>query len=277
MLTARLPPIAACLSLTRAIVRASSDEDIYIAAIDALSQSLDVSRAAILLFDADGVMRFKAWRHLSAAYRDVVEGHSPWTPDSPDPQTIVVPDVTTDPSLDGYRAAFAAEGIGALAFIPLVSMGRVIGKFMLYHDAPRALADDERQLAEMIAVQIAFALERSRAEVEPAGQRPAAAIRDRGRGHGHLGDGPRDANRAPGRTVSSASMAMRPARSTIGSRATSRSLPRRTASVSGPPSAGRSTAGGPMRSNIASLAPMAASGGSRARDSSSTSTGERCA
>ena len=164
MLTARLPPIAACLSLTRAIVRASSDEDIYIAAIDALSQSLDISRAAILRFDADGVMRFKAWRHLSTAYRDVVEGHSPWTPDSPDPQTIVVPDVTKDPSLDGYRSAFANEGIGALAFIPLVSMGRVIGKFMLYHDAPRALADDERQLAEMIAVQIAFALERSRAE-----------------------------------------------------------------------------------------------------------------
>ena len=67
-------------------------------------------------------------------------------------------------TLDAYQSAFADEGIGALAFIPLVSSGRVIGKFMLYHDAPRVLADDERQLAEMIAAQVAFALERSRAE-----------------------------------------------------------------------------------------------------------------
>ena len=164
MLTARLPPIAACLSLTRAIVRASSDEDIYKAALDALAQTLDISRAAVLLFDTDGVMRFKAWRNLSTAYRSVVEGHSPWTPDSPDAQTITVSDVMTDRTLDAYQSAFADEGIGALAFIPLVSSSRVIGKFMLYHDAPHVLPDDERQLAEMIASQVAFALERSRAE-----------------------------------------------------------------------------------------------------------------
>jgi PAS domain S-box-containing protein len=164
MLTARLPPIAACLSLTRAISRASSDEDIYTASLDALAQMLDTSKAAILLFDADGVMRFKAWRNLSTAYRTTVEGHSPWAPDSPNPQTIVVSDVRTDSSLDGYQSAFAGERIGALAFIPLVSKSRVIGKFMLYYDEPRVLDEDERQLAEMIAAQVAFALARSKAE-----------------------------------------------------------------------------------------------------------------
>ena len=164
MLTARLPPITACLSLTRAIVRASSDEDIYVAALDALVQTLGISRAAVLLFDADGVMRFKAWRSLSATYRHAVEGHSPWTADSGDAQTITVSDVMKDPTLEAFQSVFAEEGIGALAFIPLVSSGRVIGKFMIYHDESRVLADDERQLAEMIAAQVAFALERARAE-----------------------------------------------------------------------------------------------------------------
>ena len=157
-------PIATCLALTRAISRAASAEDIYSAALDTLSQALGVSRSAVLLFDADGMMRFKAWRGLSQEYRDAVEGHSPWRPDTPNPQLIFVGDVAKDRSLESYRATILAEEIAALAFIPLVSMGRVIGKFMLYYDTPHTLADEDRQLAEVIAAQVAFALARTRAE-----------------------------------------------------------------------------------------------------------------
>ena len=57
MSTVSSSPIATCLSLTRALGRAVSPEDIYAAALDVLAQSVGVSRAAILLFDADGVMR----------------------------------------------------------------------------------------------------------------------------------------------------------------------------------------------------------------------------
>jgi PAS domain S-box-containing protein len=157
-------PIGTCLSLTRALSRAASPDDIYTAGLDALSQSLGVSRASVLLFDPDGVMRFKAWRGLSHTYRNAVEGHTPWQPDTPDPQTIVVSDVRTDSSLDDYRATFLDEGIAALAFIPLVNMGRVIGNIVLCYDGARILADDERQLAEVIAAEVAFALARTRAE-----------------------------------------------------------------------------------------------------------------
>jgi PAS domain S-box-containing protein len=156
--------IKACLSLTQAISRAESPDDIYTAALDSLAQALTVTRGAVLLFDPDGVMRFKAWRGLSGTYRTAVEGHSPWTPDAADAQPIVVGDVATDTSLDGLRAAIAAEGIAALTFIPLLNAGRVIGKFMLYYDTPRTLSDEERQLAEVIAAQVAFALARTRAE-----------------------------------------------------------------------------------------------------------------
>jgi PAS domain S-box-containing protein len=164
MSTASLSSIGACLALTRGISRATSDDDIYTASLDVLGQALGTSRAAVLLFDPDGVMRFKAWRGLSAAYRAAVEGHSPWAPDSPQPRPIIVSDVAGDPSLGGCQSVFHDEGIGALAFIPLVSMGRVIGKFMLYYDTPHILRDDEVQLAEVIAAQVAFALARVTAE-----------------------------------------------------------------------------------------------------------------
>ncbi len=57
-----------------------------------------------------------------------------------------------------------AEGIAAMAFIPLVSRGRVIGKFMLYFDAPHIPSADDVQVASLIAAQVAFAVERKRAE-----------------------------------------------------------------------------------------------------------------
>ena len=157
-------PLAVCLTLTQALNHASTHDEIFDASLAALAQGLSVPRSAILLFDPDGKMRFKAWRGLSNAYRAAVEGHTPWTPDTPDPQPIVVPDVTRDPSLKSFLRVFVAEGIAAMAFIPLVSVGRVIGKFMLYYGRPYELADDELQLAGLIAAQVAFAVSRTRAE-----------------------------------------------------------------------------------------------------------------
>ncbi|MBA3887109.1 MAG: PAS domain-containing protein, partial [Acidobacteria bacterium] len=157
-------PIRVCLNLIAAISGTQTVEEIYAAALDALAEGLQVSRASILLFDPDGVMRFKAWRGLSDEYRGAVEGHTPWTPDSPDPQPITVTDVAADPTLGEYHPIFRRERIAALAFIPLVSLGRVIGKFMLYYPAPHVFTDDELQLAALVASQVAFAVERTRAE-----------------------------------------------------------------------------------------------------------------
>ena len=164
MLTSASAPLAVCLKLTGAISRSRTVEEIYDSALDALSDGLGVSRASILLFDADDVMRFKAHRQLSERYRRAVEGHTPWRPDSRDPEPIVVGDVTAEPTLAPYVETIAAEGIAAMAFIPLVSLGRVIGKFMLYYDAPRTPSAEELQLAGVIASQVAFAVERTRAE-----------------------------------------------------------------------------------------------------------------
>ena len=155
-------PIRTCARLTAAISSARDVDGIYAAALDSLGSGLGVERASILLFDADGVMRFKAYRGVSEQYRRAVEGHSPWRPDTSHPESILVPDVREDPSLASYLPVFEAEGIAALAFVPLVSSGRVIGKFMLYYSVPTQLGPEAVQLAAIIASQVAFAMERTR-------------------------------------------------------------------------------------------------------------------
>jgi PAS domain S-box-containing protein len=156
--------IAVSLSLAQAIGRTRTVDEIFSSALDAIALGLDVTRASILLFDPDGVMRFKAHRGLSAAYRRAVEGHTPWTPETSDPEPIVVSDVAADPSLAPFLETIVAEGIAAMTFIPLVSLHRVIGKFMLYYDRPHATSVGELQLASVIAAQVAFAVERTRTE-----------------------------------------------------------------------------------------------------------------
>jgi PAS domain S-box-containing protein len=156
--------LAVWLGLTRGMSRAQSVDQIYATALDTLASGLGVLRSSILLFDGDGVMRFKAYRGLSEAYRQTVEGHTPWRPDSPDPEPLVVPDVRHDASLAPFARVIEAEGIAAMTFVPLVSGAKVIGKFMLYYDKPHALSAVELQLASVIASQVAFALERMRAE-----------------------------------------------------------------------------------------------------------------
>jgi len=154
----------ALLQLTRDISRSRTVDQIYLAALEALSIGLGVERSSILLFDAAGVMRFVAARGLSDSYKAAVEGHTPWTPESSDPQPIVVPDVTRDPGLAPYLATIKAERISAMAFIPLVGFDRVIGKFMLYYAAPQDLPPEDVKLAQIVAAQVAFAVERTRTE-----------------------------------------------------------------------------------------------------------------
>jgi PAS domain S-box-containing protein len=138
--------------------------DVYRAALQAIISALPCDRASILLFDDAGVMRFVGWRGLSDGYRQAVEGHSPWHTDETNPQPICIGDVDAAAISEALKATVKAEGIGALAFIPLVTDGKLIGKFMAYFDAPHVFRAEELELSLTIARQLAFAIERQRAE-----------------------------------------------------------------------------------------------------------------
>ncbi len=147
-------------------VSAEQVEEVFEAALDAIEGALGTDRAAILLFDDDGVMRFRAWRGLSDAYRRAVEGHSPWPRDATAPQAVLVPDVALDPSLAAYAPLFRDERIGSLAFIPLVTRGRLLGKFMVYYRRPHAYSTGELELASALGNHLASITSRFAAVAE---------------------------------------------------------------------------------------------------------------
>jgi hypothetical protein len=109
-------------------------------------------------------MRFAAWRGPSDDYRRAVEGHSPWTRDVKDPQPLCIENVETADFPESLKSIVMAERIGALAFIPLVANGRLIGKFMTYYEEPHVFSVAEVDVAVTIARQLGFSLERRKAE-----------------------------------------------------------------------------------------------------------------
>lgn len=148
------------------VARVPTLEDVYERALACLGAALGVDRAAVLLFDDAGVMRFVASRGLSDAYCAAVEGHSPWGRDEPSPEPVVIADAAAAPDLADFRDLFAREAIGGLTFVPLCFAGELLGKFMLYYRDPRAPSDAELSVARAIAGHIAFAIEHRRLERE---------------------------------------------------------------------------------------------------------------
>jgi len=155
--------------LLAALSRATGPEEVYDAALTSLLAATSADRAAILLFDDDGVIRFKAWRGLSAEYRAAVTGHTPWRRGLLGAAPIVTQDVLADESLRAYHDILTREGIRGLCFIPLALASGVFGKFMLYYSKPNECAAEDITLAEAIAAHVALATERK--QIEEAAQR----------------------------------------------------------------------------------------------------------
>jgi len=147
-------------TLTARLSHSATLVEMYEASMDGFCQALGVERAAILVRDAQGTMRFTAWRSLSAGYRRGVEGHTFWSPTDPDPQPVLFSDVLAEVGPSHVRDAIRAEGIGALVAFPLVASRTLLGKCMLYSAVPRAFAADEIRLGLAIAQHVALALER---------------------------------------------------------------------------------------------------------------------
>ncbi len=158
--------------LVSTLSRAAGLEQVYEAAIDSLRDATEADRSSILVFDSAGVMQFKAWTGLSSEFRAATTGNTPWTKGAAkgakDCRPVTVPDVSLDPSLASLRNVFAAEGIRALAFIPLCLDTGLFGQFMLYYDAPHTFTLDELDAAQAIAAHVALAAQRRQAELDRA-------------------------------------------------------------------------------------------------------------
>jgi len=152
------------LNLSAAIGRAKESREIYHAAVQEMVQSHSADRAAVRFFDPDDVLRFKESVGLSEEYRAAVEGRAPWRRGAVDARPIVVSDVLQEASLSADWQVFIKEGIRAIAFIPLITDGRLIGKFMLYYNAPHEFQPEELRVSRAVASHVARAWERQHVE-----------------------------------------------------------------------------------------------------------------
>jgi len=144
----------------QAVVLADRVEQVFEAALDAIERALGTDRAAILVFDDKNVMRFRAHHRLSDKYRSAVEGHSPWSQGELSPAPVLVPDIASDAKLSAFLPIFCEEGIGSLAFFPLVSRGRLLGKFMVYYRESHQYTSHEVKLASAIGNHLASVIVR---------------------------------------------------------------------------------------------------------------------
>jgi PAS domain S-box-containing protein len=155
---------AALYELSHTHQEAKTLDEVYEAALDGIIGVLQCDRASILLYDEQQVMRFVAWRGLSKKYREAVEGHSPWKPNAKNPEPVSITDVDLANIPKPLKSTVRNEGIRGIAFIPLISSRKLIGKFMVYYNAPHLFTDDELKLATTIASQLAQMIEHRRDE-----------------------------------------------------------------------------------------------------------------
>jgi signal transduction histidine kinase len=154
----------AIYELAMRVNRAAAISDVFEAAMDSIMRSQSADRASILLRDDDGVMRFKSSRGLSEKYQRAVEGHSPWKREDLDPQPIFINDVPSAALDDDLRSVVLSEGVYALAFIPISYEGKLLGKFMVYYNAPHPFTPAEIRPVQTMATQVAFAIQRQQTE-----------------------------------------------------------------------------------------------------------------
>ena len=160
----RLRDLDAVYRFADAVAGAPALDEVLEAALDALIEATGAERASVLLTDDDGVLRFRAWRGLSDRYRAATEGHSPWPAGVENPQPVLIDDVADAGFEPELEAAVRKEGIGALAFVPLVRSGQLLGKFMLYRDARHSWSDREVLLSRTIANHLGSVAERTKAQ-----------------------------------------------------------------------------------------------------------------
>jgi len=165
-LTQRLGELAALYRFTEQLQVSKTLAEIYQAALTAITQALRCDRASILLCDHAGIMRFVAWRGLSDEYREAVDGHSPWHSGVKAPEPVIISDIAGAELSESLKKSISAEGIGGIAFIPLITDDKLIGKFMTYYSLPHHLTEEELSLAQAIARQLAIGIARKAAEAK---------------------------------------------------------------------------------------------------------------
>ena len=145
---------------------AGSLDAVYQSALHCVQDGLGIERASLLLFDADGTMRFVAWSGLSDEYRRAVDGHSPWSPGETDADADPGQRRRAGSVARRLRAGFAARGDSrARVHSAAVRRERCSASSCSTTASRTSSRTSEIATAEQIADYVVFALEHHRIAV----------------------------------------------------------------------------------------------------------------
>ena len=151
--------------LAEAANRAKTLTELYQKGVETIQSALNVDRAAILLIDEHGVMRFRVWRGVSADYCRSVEADPSGLTERSDLDPLQVSNFDESNTNPQLQAVNRREGVHALACIPLTIGGRLIGKLTVYFYQSYLLTEDEISLSLAIARTLALGIDRKTTEL----------------------------------------------------------------------------------------------------------------
>jgi signal transduction histidine kinase/PAS domain-containing protein len=149
------------------VQRARHVDVIFRRAVEGLCRVVGVPGAALLIRD-DGLLRVAAAYGVGEALGESIDGFAPWDSAERDPEPVVVSDLRGDPRVSTVRRALLAEGVEAVACLPLLHRSRLIGEILLFRGPGQGFPTEDIQYSRAVADQLAFAISRSRSDAEQA-------------------------------------------------------------------------------------------------------------
>lgn len=134
-------------------------------AAEQATQLFRVDHSSVVLFDDTGALVEAEYPEIGLVGSHLTLADNPLQAELLTTRLpVAVPEVATDPRLVGTaRDNLTALGVRSLLVVPFVSQGEAIGSFSLDAiRAPRRFTDDEIELCQIIAAQIAVAVENAR-------------------------------------------------------------------------------------------------------------------
>jgi PAS domain S-box-containing protein len=162
-LARRMEQLESLRDLAERLQRSGSLDELYEPALDAIIRALGCQHASIRLSDQSGEMRSVSSRNLSQACWRALERYSPWTRGESGWQPNCLSNLETADLSEVLKRTVRAEGIAALAFIPLHENGQLLGKVIAGYDTPHVFTDAGFDVAVTIGRQLAFGVTRLRA------------------------------------------------------------------------------------------------------------------
>jgi PAS domain S-box-containing protein len=144
------------------INEAKTVDKIYAIALDGIQQTFQISGAAALVPDQNGVPRYHTSIGISDTYKQAVEEYL--KTHQLNERKIVISNAKEQPGVLFLDALRDIEGICASASFPLQYQDQYLGKIIVYYNTPHKFTAEEIQLAETIAAYVATAITRKQGE-----------------------------------------------------------------------------------------------------------------